>query len=88
MELKHQLAFCRKCEKRAFSNEGIICAITNQKPTFIDNCKTFSIDPKEAKRIALKTYESKAENSKSNSSWIYIGIGLIVIRIIIRIMRN
>jgi len=88
MDLKQQLVFCKQCEKRAFGDTGILCSLTKQKPAFKTSCDSFTIDPKEAQRIALRANENKLENSNSNSTWIYIGIALIVIRIIIRIARN
>lgn len=89
MDLKQQLVFCKQCEKRAFNDLEIICSLTKRKPTFQHRCNDFSIDFKETQRMASKTKEIKTENSDSNYTiWIYLGVALIIIRLIMRLMSN
>ncbi|ADV49608.1 hypothetical protein I2486_11635 [Cellulophaga sp. E16_2] len=86
MDLPQRLAFCKKCEKRTFDpNLGIVCSLTQRKPDFISNCNDFIIDPKEASKIAAKSYAAQSappEESGSFSIWGVIGLILIVIRLI------
>lgn len=45
MTLKEQLVFCKKCTHRSWeANQGVICSLTNAKPTFQDTCETFNLD--------------------------------------------
>ncbi len=89
MDLKQRLAFCKKCQKRKFSDTGIICSLTERKPDFEGNCKDFLLDPKEAQRMAAKEEYSDYEDSGSSKSiWGIIAVIFIIIRIIMRIMRD
>ncbi len=91
MELAQQLSSCKKCEKRKFDpNLGIVCSLTLRKPDFIDKCKDFIIDPKEASKIAAKSY-TPAEGEKSGSSmsvWGVVAIIFVIIKIILRFARD
>jgi len=87
MDLKQQLVFCKQCNKRKFSDQGIVCSLTLRKPDFIESCPDFEIDPKEAQRISNLSNDVEKEKS-NNSIWVYIGIGLIVVRILLRMMRD
>jgi hypothetical protein len=49
MRLEDQLAICQTCTNRKMDIEkGIICSLTTEKPTFIDNCNDFIKDENEA----------------------------------------
>ncbi|QLE00994.1 hypothetical protein HX109_05220 [Galbibacter sp. BG1] len=85
MRLQEQLAFCKQCEKRSFdSSTGIFCSVTQQKPNFIDNCSDFAQDEKQLKK------SERMEVQKSNKAQVAIAIGVIfiVLRIILRILRD
>ncbi len=89
MELKQQLVFCKQCENKKFDpNTGIVCALTQRKPDFLENCKDFIINPKEAQKVAAKAYVAQEEKSSSMSTWSYIVIGLIIVRIVMRFLRD
>ncbi|MFI8603062.1 hypothetical protein ACIGCP_01290 [Cellulophaga baltica] len=92
MDLTQRLAFCKKCEKRTFDpNTGIVCSLSQRKPDFISNCKDFIIDPKEASKIAAKSYAAQSvpqEESSSNPIWGIIGVILIVIKLLFYFGRN
>jgi len=91
MELKQQLSFCKQCENRKFDpNTGIVCSLTLRKPDFLVSCKDFSQDPKEAQKMAAKASVAQQEEASGSgmSAWSFIVIGLIVVRIIIRLMRD
>lgn len=41
----HQLEYCKKCTKRKFDpSRGIVCSLTNEKPTFQDTCPDYEKD--------------------------------------------
>ena len=45
MELEAQLNFCKKCLNKKLSLQtGIVCGLTNQKPTFEKECLEFKLD--------------------------------------------
>ncbi len=88
MELKQQLVFCKQCEKKEFSTTGIVCSLSKRKPDFIDSCVNFKIDPKEARRLAARTENYDTDTSSNNSIWVYIGVGLLILRIVARLMRD
>ncbi|QLG44286.1 hypothetical protein [Costertonia aggregata] len=89
MELKQQLVFCKQCEKREFNNNtGIVCSLTQRKPDFTESCSGFVIDPKQAQKVAAKSYEVEKENSSNVSIWsILVGV-FILIRIVMRFMND
>ena len=87
MDLRQQLVFCKQCQKRKFSDTGIICSLTGRKPDFEDTCSNFEIDPKEAQRIAHKSVKVQKEGT-GGSPWLYIAIALFILRIIFRLLRN
>ncbi len=89
MELKQQLNFCKRCENRKFDpNTGIVCSLTLRKPDFVDNCKSFLQDPKEMQKLAARATVAQEEKSSGMSAWSYIVIGLIIVRILFRLMRD
>jgi hypothetical protein len=92
MDLSQRLAFCKKCEKRTFDpNLGIVCSLSQRKPDFVSNCNDFILDPKEASKIAAKSYAAQSvpqQESGPISIWGVIGVILIVIRVIFFFARN
>lgn len=67
MTLNERLAFCTICQNRKSDFEkGLLCAITNEKPAFEDNCELFLKDDKEAER-KLNLKLDAAGNSQSQS---------------------
>jgi len=63
MDLLQRLESCKKCTKRKSSDTGIVCSLTLRKPDFLDTCKHFDVDPKEAQKMAVRTeYKEVEEN--------------------------
>ncbi|MBU2994984.1 hypothetical protein KO500_00995 [Cellulophaga baltica] len=91
MDIQERLAYCKKCDKRTFDhNTGIICSLSQRKPDFISKCNDFIIDPKEASKIAAKSYATQSvpqEESGGISGWGILGIILIVIKLFIYLSR-
>jgi len=87
MDLLQRLESCKKCTKRKSSDTGIVCSLTLRKPDFLDTCKHFDVDPKEAQKMAVRT-EYKEEEENSKSIWVYIGVGLLILKIIFRLLRD
>jgi hypothetical protein len=49
MSSDYRIDFCKICKNRSFNfNEGIICKLTNEKPSFEENCPSFDKDEREA----------------------------------------
>ena len=49
-------AFCERCKHYSFNlKDGILCGLTNQKPSFKDDCEKFELDEKRAKELDQKT---------------------------------
>jgi hypothetical protein len=69
MTLDDQLKFCRVCNNRKFNPElGVVCSLTQAKPSFEGNCATFSLDKPEAERLLKLEQEAKAEDITQGSS--------------------
>jgi len=50
-----KLEICKVCVKRKFNpKKGIVCSITDSKPTFLDNCSDYEVD-----KIAYSKANSK-----------------------------
>ena len=89
MDLKQRLEFCKKCQKRKFGDTGIVCSLTDRKPDFNDTCNDFLIDPKEAQKVVAKAQYSDYEDKEGGKSiWGIIVVIFIIIRIILRFMRD
>ena len=59
----NKLDFCKKCKKRKFdTSQGIVCGLTNEKPTIDDNCPDFETNEsvKEYKEVYLKPNGERA----------------------------
>jgi hypothetical protein len=67
MNLKERLEFCTICENRKVNfKTGLVCNLTNEKPSFENNCEFFKKDEKEAGR-KLKMKLDAAGNSRSQN---------------------
>ncbi|WP_237274745.1 hypothetical protein [Tenacibaculum ovolyticum] len=93
MELNEKLQYCKICTKRKFSDIGIVCSLTSAKPAFENQCNEFLIDPKEEqKAIAKERYKDYdndgGEDGGKTSVWTYVFIAFVVIKIIIRLVRD
>ena len=87
MTREERLSYCRICQYRKMSNEGLICRISNAKANFTDECPSFLVDEKkkesEKRRIgALFTLAEKEQKRQKRVSilWkaplVVLGIGL------------
>lgn len=90
MELNKQLEFCKICTKRKFSDIGIVCSLTNAKPTFDSKCDDFLIDPKEEQKAkAREKYKDYNDEGGSKTSiWTYVFVAFVVIKIVVRLLRD
>lgn len=89
MDLKQRLVFCKKCENKKYGSTGIICSLTDRKPDFNNKCNDFILDEKQAQKIATRSeYANHEEKESKTSVWGIILIIFVVIRIIIRLMRD
>lgn len=45
-ELAQKLEYCKVCQNRQvdYSKGGLICSLTEEQPTFQDQCETFELD--------------------------------------------
>ncbi len=90
MTLKERLEFCSICEKRQVDlKTGLVCSLTNEKPTFENKCEYFTKDAEEAERKLTQklkaTGNAKTENGsinpKQNKLWglLVLILGLVVV---------
>ncbi|WP_430410162.1 hypothetical protein [Kordia sp.] len=89
--MSYQLEFCKKCVNKSFSSsEGIVCGLTNQKPTFLSQCPDFVKDEKEEQKMiqrqaVLDEGDYVDENGNSVSGWRIAGSVIIFILVIVRL---
>ncbi len=49
--MSYQLEFCKKCVNKSFSSaQGVVCGLTNEKPTFLTKCPDYVKDEKEERK--------------------------------------
>jgi hypothetical protein len=64
MTLDEQLKFCRICLKRKLNPAiGLVCSLTDQKPSFTEICGTFAVDEPEAHRLITLEKEAAHEET-------------------------
>lgn len=91
MELAQRLSTCKQCEKRKFDpNTGLVCSLTLRKPEFENDCSDFAMDPKEFSKRNAKSYSAEVEGKSSNSMSTLgiIAIAILIIRMLMRMMRD
>ena len=86
MELSEKLAICKVCRLGKFiDSKGIVCSLTENKPTFEETCPDFKEDLEKIKRI--ESTQVKKELSKSFPKGAIVGslalIGYVIIRTIL-----
>lgn len=88
--MSYQLDFCKKCVNKSFSSsEGIVCGLTDKKPTFSTTCPDFEKDVKEERKIAQRKAIQDAEayddaGNGGGSSWRTAFSIIIFILVIVR----
>lgn len=90
MNLNHQLKFCKLCVNQKYGSDGIICGLTQQKPTFEDKCPEFVPSEKEINKIHDRHVDPAWEGveEEKSSPWGTIVSVIVIILIIVRfIMR-
>ena len=89
MRRDERLRFCKICMHRKMDlNQGLICGLTGRPANFEVNCKDFEKDEAQAVKVVKRVYRKQEENKKSSSTWVYVSIALIVLRILFRLMRT
>jgi len=82
--IKQRLDLCKLCTKRTYnSNIGLICSLTQVKPDFRKMCAEFNLDIKEYQKRKNRIINK----SKKKPIWAYIITGLIIIRILIKLIQ-
>jgi hypothetical protein len=52
MEMEERIKICKICKNKSVSDEkGIVCKLTNEKPTFEDECPDFKLDQAEISHL-------------------------------------
>lgn len=78
----NNIEICKKCNKRNFDfKQGIVCGLTNEKPTFNDICPDFEKDPSVVKHTA-PILKSNAYRSKTALLFIWIVLAIEVLSLI------
>jgi hypothetical protein len=91
MELHQRIEICSTCTLRRFSDNGIVCGLTKEKPVFNLNCPDYEVDEKQlAKKrdtdLAMEILHSSNEIS-SRPTWKTVLSVIIFIIAIIRLLR-
>ncbi len=78
---------CKVCKNRSFSSrEGIICGLTNAKPSFIGKCQDFS-QTEDNKDINKSSFtRSKSQFSDELSKWLFSYLVFIVLGVSILVV--
>ncbi|WP_046743834.1 hypothetical protein [Kordia zhangzhouensis] len=89
--MTNQIELCKKCIHKSFSSsQGIVCGLTSEKPTFVNNCPSFekdvAMEKKLADRRAVEEDVIYDENDKPVSPWRIVLSVLIFILVIIRLV--
>lgn len=64
MTLEQRLQYCRACNNRRMNPAiGLVCSLTEEKPTFEDQCADFDLDAAEAQRISALEQEAAHEEA-------------------------
>jgi hypothetical protein len=75
-----QLETCKTCDNRTVSrSEGMLCGLTQAKPTFTDTCPSYVEDPIQAKRMERhnKQFNPKEINRETAIKALIGGIPLL-----------
>ncbi|MEM9327472.1 MAG: hypothetical protein AAGA85_17530 [Bacteroidota bacterium] len=65
MDLQAQLQYCKICQNRTLDvNIGLVCGLTQAKPTFENNCVDFKPDEEEANRLIAREKAIEAEENE------------------------
>lgn len=84
---EQRLELCKICTKREFNRDiGLVCSLTKSKPNFNSMCKEYNRDSK-AYEEWLSRNSKNEKNNQRNPIWGYIVIGVIILRIILKIIQ-
>ena len=87
---KEQLELCKTCTNRGFdSSIGLVCSLTKTRRSFVETCKDYKEDEKEAfkKRQAEQAYQEITQ--EGNISVWKLVLGLILAAFaVFRLIRN
>ena len=78
MKRAETLKFCKTCTKRTFnSKSGIVCSLTNEIASFVNECPDYAVDYREKNEATKKISEEKASlGQQKMTRFIYIIISL------------
>ena len=79
LELSDKLQYCKLCENYKFGESGIICSLSNEKPTFQKTCENFTISQsaKEKIEVVKKRLAGEFETDSSVSRWVISIFGIL-----------
>ena len=63
MELRDKIRICMMCENCKRDHRGVVCGLTDDKPTFETECENFAENPVEAAKVEHMTYHPKDSNT-------------------------
>lgn len=63
MELRDKIRICMMCENCKRDYRGVVCGLTDDKPTFETECENFAENPVEAAKVENVTYYRKDSNT-------------------------
>ena len=89
--MNNPIELCKKCIHKSFSSsQGIVCGLTGEKPTFVNDCPSFERDVALEKKLADRkaVMEEKVvydDDGKPVSPWRIAFSVLIFILVIVRL---
>ena len=89
MTPKEKLAFCLQCQKGAFDpGRGVICSITNDKPTFEHSCNDYLVDAVRSQKIAYSHEKENKEKASIGKTFLVIAIVGLLLKFILFMIRS
>lgn len=92
--------YCKRCVNKKFGSTGIVCGLTDEKPSFTDSCPDFQLSEKVVKMERSEEYYAEQrdkdsfddpttdEQGRKKPAWIVFVVILTIFKIIRMFMRN
>lgn len=80
LELRDKLEYCKLCKKSEFGKSGIICSLSNEKPTFQNICENFTISQSAKQKIEVVKKRLAGEFQTDNEgipNWVISIFGIL-----------
>lgn len=83
----NKIELCKKCKKRKFDlKQGVVCGLTNEKPTFEESCVDFETDETVKEYSGMNTRPNR-QRAKTLLVLIWIVLGLEILSLISGVLQ-